>query len=193
MILKDPRLSEMSKHTYVQRLKVAAAGMRMPASKFILAPEAALAWIGRQYLELATRRNMVTACLAALRRMPATSMSSAINRQALPTWLQASKTLEELQQARLKANAPSERQKRGYVPFQDVVLARKMLPRGSQERLMLCMYSLIAPVRCDYNRVLLVRCAESAAELSDDQVDSRSGRATSSAYLTIRTSPLSWF
>ncbi len=170
-ILEDPRLSQMSKHAYVQRLKVASAGMQMPASRLILAPQTALAWIERRYKELATRRNMVTACLAALRRMPARGGSLLqIHKRALGTWLKASKALEDLQQARLKENQPSDRQRRAYVPFQDVILAREVLPRGSPERLMMCMYSMIAPVRCDYNRVLLVQCAKSAAELSDEQV-----------------------
>ncbi|KAK9815743.1 hypothetical protein WJX72_008804 [[Myrmecia] bisecta] len=69
------------------------------------------------------------------------------HRQALSAWLEASQQLDEQQQARLKSNAPSARQKRGYVEFAQVVKIRKALRKGSRERLMLAFYSMIPPLR----------------------------------------------
>ncbi|KAL3155846.1 hypothetical protein ABBQ32_012856 [Trebouxia sp. C0010 RCD-2024] len=54
-------------------------------------------WIKKQYPEVATRKNVVPAVLAALRHMPVMKKQ---HRQALAIWLRASKELEAQQQAR---------------------------------------------------------------------------------------------
>ena len=131
-------------------------------------PRVIFPWIQEQYPELATQKNLVTAVLAALKRMP--TMNS-LCRQALAIWLQASKELEAQQQARLKANEPSARQQRGYVDLRDVVRVRTSLAKGSRQRLLLAFYTMIPPLRCDLNRVALLQCPASAATISQDDVD----------------------
>ena len=46
---------------------------------------------------------------------------------------------------------------------------RDSLPRGSRERLLLSCYSRILPVRCDLNRVAVLMCPASAADLTEEQ------------------------
>lgn len=92
-------------------------------------------------------------------------------RQALAIWLRASKELEAQQQARLKANEPSARQQRGYVDFTEVIKVRTALAKGSWKRLLLALYTMIPPLRCDLNRVALLQCPASAATISLDDVD----------------------
>jgi len=48
-----------------------------------------------------------------------------------------------------RANAPTERQESAYLPFDEVCRIRDGLPPGSQDRLLLAMYTLIPPVRSD--------------------------------------------
>ena len=105
-ILQDPALSESSKLTYAQRLKAMSAKRGQSVTELAMQPMVILPWIKRQYPELATQKNLVTAMLAALKRMPAMHSQC---RQALAIWLRASKELEAQQQARLKANEPSAR------------------------------------------------------------------------------------
>ncbi len=121
--LQDPELSDSSKHTYVQRLKAISAKLGQPISELAMQPMTILPWIKQRYPAVATHKNMVTALLAALRRMPAVKDRYP---QALAIWLRASKELEAQQQAWLKANEPSARQKRGYVDFREVI---KVQPR----------------------------------------------------------------
>ena len=131
----------------------------------IIQPQTTLPWVRATYPELATRKNLVTAVLAALKRMPKQR-----HRHVLDAWLAASHELEQQQQMRLKSNTPSERQQRGYVDFREVIRVRDSLPRGSRERLLLACYSRIPPVRCDFNRVAVLTCPRSAADLTDEQV-----------------------
>ncbi|KAL3161597.1 hypothetical protein ABBQ32_010457 [Trebouxia sp. C0010 RCD-2024] len=167
-LLQDPVLSDSSKLTYTQRLKAMSAKRGQPITELAMQPKVILPWIQEQYPELATQKNLVTAVLAALKRMPA---MNSLCRQALAIWLRASKELEAQQQARLKANEPSARQQRGYVDFRDVIRVRTSLGKGSRQRLLLAFYTMIPPLRCDLNRVALLQCPASAATISQDDVD----------------------
>ncbi|DBB10016.1 TPA: hypothetical protein ACH3X3_001604 [Trebouxia sp. C0006] len=167
-IQQDPELSDSSKHTYAQRLVAMSAKLGQPISEMAMQPMTIIPWIKKQYPEVATQKNVVTAVLAALRRMPAMKQQ---HRQALAIWLQASKELETQQQARLKANEPSARQQRGYVDFKEVIKVRTALAKGSRQRLLLAFYTMIPPLRCDLNRVALLQCPASAATISQDDVD----------------------
>ena len=167
-LLQDPVLSDSSKLTYTQRLKAMSAKRGRPITELAMQPRVIFPWIQEQYTELETQKNLVTAVLAALKRMPA---MNSLCRQALAIWLQASKELEAQQQARLKANEPSARQQRGYVDLRDVVRVRTSLAKGSRERLLLAFYTMIPPLRCDLNRVALLQCPASAATISQDDVD----------------------
>lgn len=51
-----------------------------------------------------------------------------------------------------KSNEPTERQKEGYVGFEEFETMRDSLPSGSIERLLLSIYTYIPPVRNDYWR-----------------------------------------
>ena len=167
-ILQDPALSESSKLTYAQRLKALSAKRGQSVTELAMQPMVILPWIKRQYPELATQKNLVTAVLAALKRMPAMHSQC---RQALAIWLRASKELEAQQQARLKANEPSARQQRGYVDFREVIKVRTALAKGSRKRLLLAFYTMIPPLRCDLYRVALLQCPASAVTISPDDVD----------------------
>ena len=48
------------------------------------------------------------------------------------------------------SNMPSARQSEGYIDFKELCKKRDELKEGSQERLLLCMYSMIPPTRADY-------------------------------------------
>ncbi len=166
-ILQDPALSDSSKDTYAQRLRAISAKLGQSISELAMQPVTVIPWIKKQYPEIATQKNVVTAVLAALRRMPAMKHQ---HRKALAIWLRASKELEAQQQARLKANEPSVRQQRGYVDFREVTKVRTGLAKGSRQRLLLAFYTMIPPLRCDLNRVALLQCPASAA-ISQDDVD----------------------
>ena len=132
-ILQDPALSDSSKDTYARRLRAISAKLGQSISEQAMQPMTVIPWIKKQYPKIATQ-NVVTAVLAALRRMPAMKHQ---HRKASAIWLRAPKELEFQQQARLKANEPSVRQQRGYVDFREVIKVRTGLAKGSRQRLLL--------------------------------------------------------
>ncbi|KAL3144440.1 hypothetical protein ABBQ32_004185 [Trebouxia sp. C0010 RCD-2024] len=107
-----------------------SAKLGQPTTELAMQRMKVISWIKTQYPEVATQKNVVTAVLAALKRMPAMKPQ---HRQALAIWLWASKELEAQQQAPLKANEPSTRQQRGYVDFREVIKVRTALAKGSRQ------------------------------------------------------------
>ena len=96
-ILKDLALSDSSKHTYAQRLMAMSAKLGQPISELAMQPMTILPCIKQQYAEVATQKNVVTAVLAVLRRMPAMK-----KQQALTIWLRACKELSAAGAAKSK-------------------------------------------------------------------------------------------
>jgi len=58
---------------------------------------------------------------------------------------------------RYDENRPSERQKEQIMPFEEILQIRETLEKGSIERLLLSMYTMLEPVRADYFATELIR------------------------------------
>jgi hypothetical protein len=54
-------------------------------------------------------------------------------------------------------NEPNERQKNAYVSFEDLIIIRDKLEKGSFDRLLLFMYTAIPPVRSDYYKTQIYK------------------------------------
>ena len=159
-IIGDRSLSATSKKAYAMRLRFLASKRRKPILDIILEADQSLAWLCQTYSELCTRKGIISAVLATVRRCPP---KLALRLQkAQQIWLQELILLDHALQQRYKSNLPTARQAAGHVPWANIVRLRDKLPRGSKARLLLCMYSLgMAPMRADYNRaVLLSFCGE---------------------------------
>ena len=79
-------------------------------------------------------------------------------------WKEIKKVNWEPIQERYDENRPSERQKEQIMPFEDILRIREGLQKGSIERLLLSMYSLMEPNRADYYATELVKAGEESKE-----------------------------
>ncbi len=72
-------------------------------------------------------------------------------------WLEAFKEAEKSVVERYESNKPSDKQKEGYVKYEDIIKVRDDLKAGTIEKLLLDFYTYIKPLRCDYARVRLYK------------------------------------
>lgn len=56
-------------------------------------------------------------------------------------------------QVKYLSNEPTDRQKREFIPFEKLVEIRDSLPKGSRARLLIALYTMIPPIRSDYDAV----------------------------------------
>jgi len=65
-------------------------------------------------------------------------------------WIEYQKDIRKPIKDKYLTNKPTERQKSGYFSYEDVIIKRNQLEDGSQERLLLTMYTEIPPIRSDF-------------------------------------------
>lgn len=107
-------------------------------------------------------------------------------------WLAEFRRLDQIVSNRYLSNLPTTRQAKGFVPWTQISTMRTQLPLGSRERLLLAMYTLHAPLRCDFNRVL-IKClmkpdlfGKELDAISEDNLLVLSRRASEPSWLFLR-------
>jgi hypothetical protein len=68
-------------------------------------------------------------------------------------WQDQTKRIKDIINKKYESNAPTKRQEKSYVSYEDIIHKRNELEYGSQERLLLSMYTEIPPVRNDYHKI----------------------------------------
>lgn len=74
--------------------------------------------------------------------------------------------VDKIVQDKYNANQPNKRQVDAYIPWETILQKRDALPRDSQDYLVLCLYTMIPPLRADFGnvRILHAEPAKSSAE-----------------------------
>lgn len=70
---------------------------------------------------------------------------------AFKQWGEVKEIISAPIRLKYKSNEPTLRQKKGHSTYEEICEVRDSLPRGSHERLLLCIYTMIPPVRSDFN------------------------------------------
>jgi integrase len=73
------------------------------------------------------------------------------------SWVVELKRIKNQIDKKYESNAPTKRQEKGFVNFEEIIRVRDMLKAGSQERLLLFMYTEIPPVRNDYYKMRIYK------------------------------------
>lgn len=111
-----------------------------------------IAWIRKSYGGSdASKKNMIAAVLAIFKHNHGLAHGPLAS--AHEKWKEAYEELKERIDERYKTNEPSDKQMKGYVRFERIKEVRDGLAKGSVERLLLAMYTMIRPLRGDFNKV----------------------------------------
>jgi hypothetical protein len=150
----DASLSQVSKKIYLGRLKVLLQEQKKDIYTLITDPKTTLQWLEEKYPSEQTRKSYISAILAVFRHNKGLKEQE---EDAYKVWYAAFSDIHNAIEERYKRNEPTQKQKDVYVPFQDIVKARDELDKGSDERLLLSMYTYMPPLRCDFNKVRIYR------------------------------------
>lgn len=153
-ILRDAPLSQKSKTGYTERLQYAERLVGKPLFELIDDAAASIKKLKAHYKQATTLKGVLSAVLAVFRHSPDLKVQLA---RAQQQWYEAFSESDKEVEDRYKKNEPSEKQAAGYVPFAEIVAKRDELEKGSEDRLLLAMYTYILPLRADYNRVRLYK------------------------------------
>lgn len=153
-LLQKTTLSNLTKQNYIDRIRHLEKTFDKSLFDIIKQSEASIKKIKELYELDTTRKTYISVILSVFR------YSSGLKEQ-LPKqfvqWSNALKEFDDAVEARYKKNAPSDKQKDGYVEYEDIKKKRFTLPKGSYDRLLLAMYTDIYPLRADFNKVRLYK------------------------------------
>jgi len=159
----NAELSPVTKRVYLTRLRTILGETGKSIFAVATNPAEHLAWVRGWSEAPATQKSYIAAILAVFRHNEGLKDQQP---QAYQDWYAAFQEINGAIDERYKNNEPSARQKEGYVPYDEIVAKRDALPDGSDDRLLLSLYTYLPPLRCDFNR-LRIYDAEPAATAKD--------------------------
>jgi hypothetical protein len=147
-------LSPVSKRTYLERLKFIIQETKVDLYAIITNPKQYIQWIKDHSASLQTQKSYISAILAVFKHTP--DMKK--NEQSFYyEWYNGFNEIHKQIENRYKLNEPSEKQKKAYVSFEDIITKRDELTKGTKERLILSMYSHLPPLRSDFNEIFIYK------------------------------------
>lgn len=145
------KLSDTSKKVYLSRLN--SLQKVVPGRKIdwiISHPGDVFSAVAARYSEIQTQKALVNALLTIFRHVPGVAERYANSRKA---WRKHFERVHDKAEERYDNNEPSERQRDGFVPWEQVISKRDSLDQDSFEYLWLCMHTMIPPVRADLHDI----------------------------------------
>lgn len=152
--LMKAELSELTKQNYKDRLVHLEKQFNQSIFDIIKNAEQSIKKIKQMYNQETTRKVYTSVILSLFRHVP--NLKEQLPKQYIQ-WSNAFKDSDQAVEERYKHNAPTDKQKAGYVPYEEIKQERYKLPKGSIERLLLAMYTDIYPLRADFNKVRLYK------------------------------------
>lgn len=145
-------LRPLSKKQYIGKLRNLVDKVNHDVDWILRHPTATMASLDRQGLSLRTRKAYVDSIMAVFKYFDDFADPDAML-EYYEKWHQVFIKLREQVNDIYADNEPNERQQEAYVEWDEVLRQRDAFPDGSDERLLLAIYSYIPPARADYGQV----------------------------------------
>lgn len=144
-----------------------------------------ITWIRRHYGSGdASKKNMIAAILAIFKHNKGLETEMP---RVHEKWRAAYEEFSERLDDRYKTNQPSEKQSAGYVPFADIEAMRDKLEKGSMDRLLLAMYTMIRPLRGDFGAVRIYKGNSATGKGNENYLVLRDSLLVLNDYKTARS------
>lgn len=149
------KIKRVTVDNYETRLAALAADADMSLAKLLRRPALTLRLVDRRSAGAdQTARSYLTAILALLRYDE--ELQASLGTSVALAFKRAFRDVDRRVRARYDANEPTERQRRAYMPLAEVLRRRDALDADAPEYLVLCLYTMIPPLRADFGNVRIL-------------------------------------
>jgi hypothetical protein len=143
------QINTNTKKAYIQRLKSLSKTYDRSLIEILKNPKDMIDLLKSKHAKMTTFKNTITPILAMVRYCPDLKKYEA----EVTLWKDAlDSSFQKIEEDVMKGNV-SKRMLDGYIPFGEFAKKRLDLPVGSYQRLLVACYSLVPPLRADWNRV----------------------------------------
>lgn len=153
-LVMDTELSKTSKTMYTDRIRHLQNKLGKDMFSIIKDAKNSVEWIKNNYESVTSQKAYLSVTLSIFRHAPGLKEQLS---DAYKIWFDAFTKVDKEIEARYKENEPTKKQQEGYVSFAELVKMRDSLVKGSEDRLLLGMYTYIKPLRADFNAVRLYK------------------------------------
>lgn len=150
--INTSELSETSKENYRMRAHTLSKRAGKPIMEIVMNPETYIKKLEEWYPKNTSRKAHLSFVLSIFRYNPDFMCD---NRKIYDKWSEEFNETHKKVIDRYETNLPSDRQREGYISYQDIIKKRDSLEEGSIERLLLGFYTYLKPMRCDYGSIYL--------------------------------------
>lgn len=152
-IVLSTALSEVSKATYVSNLKrlTKITGLSLYDIVYHEKPENIIGFIvAAGYKEPQTLRTFVKAVLALIKH---NDLKYVIGEEQHSAWNKTFRNIDEVVAYKYDNMIPSHRQVQSYLPWRHIIDVRESMDKNSREYLLLSLYTMIPPLRADFDKI----------------------------------------
>ena len=147
-------LSIKSKSSYTELVKAIQNRADEPIEAVVINPKKYIPLFKKWYEKPTTLKSQFTTILTLFKYNKTYKEN---HMSVYNNWLEAFTAAKTIVDNRYETNKPTERQEKGYVPYETIIKARDSLPVGHIHRLLLGMYTYLKPMRCEYARVAIYK------------------------------------
>ena len=157
VIKNDPILKQVTKNPYLKKLDIVMTKFfetPVTVEWIIYHPDefqvTCLAYGQSQDLSPKSTAQYIAPLMFIINNHASFNTRSGANKGLRQQWLAVREIIEKPDEEISIEHQPTERQKNGYIPFNELCAIRDALPDGSYKKLLLSMYTMIEPLRSDF-------------------------------------------
>ena len=150
--IENSELSMVTKRNYYQKGVVLMKLIEEPLEYIILHPQEVIKKLNKAYPNVGSRKTFYTFILALFRY---NSNLKCRYKKEYDEWMKEFTETDKQITDRYKENAPTKKQQEGFVAFDEIVKKRDSLEDGTDEKLLLSLYTYIPPLRADFGKVAI--------------------------------------
>lgn len=150
--IENSELSMVTKRNYYQKGVVLMKLIEEPLEYIILHPLEVIKKLNKAYPNVGSRKTFYTFILALFRY---NSNLKCRYKKEYDEWMKEFTETDKQITERYKENAPTKKQQEGFVAFDEIVKKRDSLEDGTDEKLLLSLYTYIPPLRADFGKVAI--------------------------------------
>lgn len=158
-------LSLVTKRNYYQKGAVLIKLIEEPMEYIILHPREVIKKLNKTYPNVGSRKTFYTFILAIFRY---NSDLKCRRKTEYEEWVKEFTEMDKQVADRYKENAPTKKQLEGFVAYPDILKKRDSLEDGTDEKLLLSLYTYIPPLRADFGRVAIYEESVSEKERKEE-------------------------
>ena len=151
IVLRDVALAQNSRRQYINLLIILQRLTNKPVFDLIMDSDSTIDAIKTRYKDVNTRKACAVAVKAAVKHVP--DLNARVPSEQMKPWTDFFQENKKISSERSMSGEKNDQQLKTWVDWPEVIAARDKLEPYSKAHLMMCLYTMVPPLRQDFGSV----------------------------------------